>query len=44
MLDQFIPLYCTLFFGSMAAGVGALYLSLRLHAQKVRVRVDRSRD
>jgi hypothetical protein len=43
MVDQFIPLYFALFFGSMAAGVGALYLSMRLHAQKVRVRVDRGR-
>jgi hypothetical protein len=38
MLEQFIPLYCVLFGGSLAAAAAAICLSLRLNAQAVRVR------
>ena len=38
MLEQFIPLYCALFGGAFAAGVGAIYLSHRLIVQTVRSR------
>ena len=41
MLAQFIPLYCALVCGSMAAAVGAVCMSLKLHAQTVRVRKPR---
>ncbi len=46
MLAQFIPLYCALIGGSLAAGVGAVWLSLRLRAQTVRARrpAPNSRD
>ena len=38
MLEQFVPLYCALFGGSLAAAAAAVVLSLRLNAQTVRVR------
>jgi hypothetical protein len=38
MVEQFIPLYVALFCGSMAAAMGAVFMSFRLHAQTVRTR------
>ena len=38
MLAQFIPLYCALVGGSLAAAVAAIHMSLRFNAQTVRAR------
>ena len=38
MIAQFIPLYCVLVSGSLAAGVAAVHMSLKLNAQTVRAR------
>ena len=43
MLQQFIPLYCALVCGSLAAAVAAIHMSLKLNAQTVRARTTQRR-